>query len=66
MTTDAALEAAAVASNGASWAHMDAFKVFARMSPTGKAQVRRVPDGAWLMTHDERLVANDSLLMTHC
>ena len=36
------LEAAAEASGGESWEHMDVIKVFARMSPPGKAMVIRM------------------------
>jgi len=42
MVTDAMLEAAADASGGASWASVDCFRVFARMSPSGKATVIRM------------------------
>jgi cation-transporting ATPase 13A1 len=41
MVTDAMLEAVAEASGGEAWEHVDCFKVFARMSPPGKAQVIR-------------------------
>ena len=42
MVTDAMLEAMAAATGGASWDHMGCFRVFARMSPPGKAQVIRM------------------------
>lgn len=42
MTTGDALEAAGVASGGASWSHMRQLRVFARMSPSGKATVIRM------------------------
>ena len=41
MTTEAALLAAARASDGAAWASVDRIRVFARMSPHGKARVIR-------------------------
>ena len=42
MVTDANLEAMASVSGGASWSHVDCFRVFARMSPPGKATVIRM------------------------
>ena len=42
MVTDANLEAMASASGGESWGSVDCFRVFARMSPPGKATVIRM------------------------